>query len=118
MVISITWNVQADSGGSWTGQEQANAVDRIGVTLQPNESDTLALQPSGPEAIRFVVISADTYDGVTFALNGHPAVTLTAPAVFNTSAIRLLETEAPMTLAVVNTGPGAVTVDVAIFRDP
>lgn len=117
MPIIITWNVQAEGGGAWSGTEVASAMDRIGGTVEPNQSATFALQPSGPEAIRFVVIAADGYDGVTFALNSLPPVALTAPAVLNTAAIRLLQTEAPLTLAVVNSGTVAVTVDVGIYRD-
>jgi hypothetical protein len=94
--ISWTYNVEV-VGGSKISESKtisAEAVDEIGLNIDPQQTKEIDIQPGGAGQVQFLLIKSDQYgDQVTYKVNAtdQPVRTLDSPhLLFGKGAAALL----------------------------
>jgi hypothetical protein len=117
----IVWSLSAQvSGGPAIAASNTltvDAYDKIGVTLEPNETKKAEVQPGGADRVRFLLISADQFgEDLTFKVADGADIKLEAPLVLiGDGAVELLD-KPPQNISFTNGTQNRVNIEVIVGR--
>jgi hypothetical protein len=124
--ISWTYNVEV-VGGSKVSESKtisAEAVDEIGLNIDPQQTREIDIQPGGAGQVQFLLIKSDRYgDQVTYKVNAtnQPVRTLDGPHLLigkGAAALLVSATAGPNKLFVTNgLANDPISISILVGRD-
>lgn len=119
MMFTINWTISGDLGNGSppnSGSVQADAVERISVTVGAGSSEPLMTAVTDIGSLRLLVIGLSRYADATLKVGAGPAVALSGPAILDGGAARLLGATAPASVLVTNAGADDLVVEMLVCR--
>lgn len=121
--INWTYNVEV-VGGSKASESKtisAEAVDEIGLSIDPQQTKEIDIQPGGAGQVQFLLVRSDRYsDQVTYKVNAtnQPVRTLDGPHLLIGKGAAELLASAPKKLFVTNgLANDPISVSILVGRD-